>query len=51
MNNQTPNTNNQIIIKIPITKVLRAKVINLNFGYLDIGHWNLSGIWDLVIGI
>jgi hypothetical protein len=47
-NNQIPSTNYQIIIN---TQTPINKLRPFWFGYLDIGAWNLFGIWDLVIGI
>jgi len=32
-----------------MTKILEKDLGG--FGYLDIGHWDLFGVWDLVIGI
>jgi hypothetical protein len=51
MNNQIPNTNNQIMIKSSITKIVKAIPINISLGHLDISNWNLFGIWDLEFGI
>jgi hypothetical protein len=50
-NYQAPSTNNQIIPKTPITKILGTGAMEMSFRYLDIGYWNLFGVWDLVIGI
>jgi hypothetical protein len=35
-----------------MTETAKVRLLNLNIciGYLDIGHWNLFGAWDLVIG-
>jgi hypothetical protein len=43
------STNNQIMIKIPMTKILKIKILALIISTL--GNWNLFGIWDLMIGI
>ena len=34
-----------------MTKILKIGAMEMSFGYLDIGDWNLFGVWDLVIGI
>jgi hypothetical protein len=49
-NNQFPSANNQIMTKIPMTKIQNgsAKCI---LGDWTFGHWNLFGIWNLDIGI
>jgi len=39
-------TKYQIMTETSMTKILRK-----HFGDLDIGNWDLFGIWDLVIGI
>jgi hypothetical protein len=36
---QAPNNN-----QIPMTEIL-------SFGNLDIGYWDLFGVWDLEIGV
>ena len=30
---------------------LKIKIYSMHFVYLNIGHWNLFGIYDVVIGI
>jgi hypothetical protein len=49
---QSPNSKHQIPNnnQMPITEILR-KIKNFSLGYLNIGHWNLFGVWDLVIGM
>jgi len=34
-----------------MTKILGTGAMEMSFRYLDIGYWNLFGVWDLVIGI
>jgi len=48
MNNQSPNTNNQIMTKVPMTEIPKKRFVGLRFGQLDIG--SLGFIWDLEIG-
>jgi hypothetical protein len=31
--------------------ISKSQLPKFCFGYLEIGHWNLFGAWDLVIGI
>jgi hypothetical protein len=39
----------------PITKYSMTKTLNIeqrvSFGDLDIGYWDLFGIWNLIIGV
>jgi hypothetical protein len=35
----------------PLIAVLFAKPVDQLFVILNFGHWNLFGIWDLVLGI
>jgi len=49
-NNHIPGTNNQIITRVPMTQILktdRCAPSSLRI----FGHWELFGVWDLVIGI
>jgi hypothetical protein len=43
-NHQIPNTNDQIITKIPMIEIPKMRTMSVRPGCLDIGNWNLFGI-------